>query len=130
MLARYFAKQTARRYGFENVTFTDEAMQTIIEYPWPGNIREMKHLIERAVLLNNGGELSSSALGLTNQPLKGNTDKSQDNYSKIEDMSLESAEFTLIKQALEKANGNVSKAARELDITRMALRFRMKKYNL
>ena len=130
MLARYFAKQTARRYGFENVTFTDEAMQTIIEYPWPGNIREMKHLIERAVLLNNGGELSSSALGLTNQPLKGNTDKSQDSHSKIEDMSLESAEFTLIKQALEKANGNVSKAARELDITRMALRYRMKKYNL
>jgi len=50
--------------------------------------------------------------------------------SNIEDMTLESAEYTLITQALDKANGNVSKAARELDITRMALRYRMKKYNL
>jgi DNA-binding NtrC family response regulator len=130
MLANHFAEQTARRYGFGNVTFTDDAIQTVMEYPWPGNIREMKHLIERAVLLNGGGELSSHALGLTSQTLNGNTGKTQESYSSIKDMSLESAELALIKQALDKANGNVSKAARELDITRMALRYRMKKYNL
>jgi len=130
MLANHFAEQTARRYGFGNVTFTDDAIQTVMEYPWPGNIREMKHLIERAVLLNGGGELSSHALGLTSQTLNGNTGKTQESYSTIKDMSLESAELALIKQALDKANGNVSKAARELDITRMALRYRMKKYNL
>ena len=130
MLANHFAEQTARRYGFGNVTFTDDAIQTVMEYPWPGNIREMKHLIERAVLLHGGGELSSHALGLTSQTLNGNTGKTQESYSSIKDMSLESAELALIKQALDKANGNVSKAARELDITRMALRYRMKKYNL
>ena len=129
ILAKHFAERTARRYGFENVTFTHGAIQTITEYPWPGNIREMKHLIERVVLLNNGGELSSSALGLTNRTLNDSTEKSQD-ILPTGDMTLESAELTLIQQALERANGNVSRAARELDITRMALRYRMKKYNL
>jgi len=130
MLATYFADQTAKRYGFSETKFSDEAVQAVMEYPWPGNVREMKHLIERAVLLNNGAELSSAALGLTNRTLFGHTEKSLSNDSSIEDMTLESAEFTLITQALDKANGNVSKAARELDITRMALRYRMKKYNL
>ena len=129
ILAKHFAERTARRYGFENVTFTHGAIQTITEYRWPGNIREMKHLIERVVLLNNGGELSSSALGLTNRTLNDSTEKSQDIFP-TGDMTLESAELTLIQQALERANGNVSRAARELDITRMALRYRMKKYNL
>ena len=130
MLARYFAEQTARRYGFENVGLSEEAVQTLVEYSWPGNVREMKHLIERAVLLNSGGELSSGSLGLTNRMVSGSTGQSQVGDSNIEDMTLESAEYTLITQALDKANGNVSKAARELDITRMALRYRMKKYNL
>ncbi|MCK5432492.1 MAG: sigma-54-dependent Fis family transcriptional regulator, partial [Gammaproteobacteria bacterium] len=130
MLAKYFAEQTSRRYGFEKATFSQDAVQTITEYTWPGNVREMKHLLERAVLLNSGGELSSSALGLTNRTLSGSTEKSTRSDSKFEDMSLESAEFTLIKQALERANGNVSRAARDLKITRMALRYRMGKYNL
>ena len=130
ILAKYFSEQTVRRYGFEKVSLSDEAVQALMEYSWPGNVRELKHLIERAVLLNSGGELSSDALGLTNSALSGHTENSQASDSNIEDMTLESAELTLITQALDKANGNVSKAARELDITRMAMRYRMKKYNL
>jgi transcriptional regulator with GAF, ATPase, and Fis domain len=130
MLVKYFAEQTSRRYGFENTTFTQDAIQAIMEYTWPGNVREMKHLLERAVLLNSGGELSSSALGLTNRSQSGSTKIATGSDSSFEEMSLESAEFTLIKQALERTNGNVSKAARDLKITRMALRYRMKKYNL
>ena len=130
ILAKYFAEQTARRYGFKNVSLSDDALQTLIEYSWPGNVREMKHLIERAVLLNSGSELSADSLGLTNRKVSKSKGKLQTEDSNIEDMTLESAEFTLITQALDKANGNVSKAARELDITRMALRYRMKKYNL
>ena len=81
-------------------------------------------------MLNGGGELSAGSLGLTNRMVSGGAGQPQASDSNIEDMTLESAEYTLITQALEKANGNVSKAARELDITRMALRYRMKKYNL
>lgn len=130
LLAEYFAKQTARRYGFEDIRFSDEAIEIIMEYSWPGNVREMKHLIERAVLLNQGEELSSVALGLTNLVFSGSTEKSDESHLGIQDMTLESAELTLIKQALERASGNVSKAARELNITRMALRYRIKKYRL
>jgi len=130
ILAKYFSNQTARRYGFENVGLSDETVQTLMEYSWPGNVREMKHLIERAVMLNGDGELSAESLGLTNRMVSGSKGQSQVGDSNIGDMTLESAEYTLITQALEKANGNVSRAARELDITRMALRYRMKKYNL
>ncbi len=132
LLARHFAGQTAKRYGFQSASFSEKAIEMIIEYPWPGNVREMKHLIERAVLLNGGGELSSAALGLSDRAASRGMDQSQaDNSSSgIEDLTLESAEFTLIKRALDRANGNVSRAARDLDITRMALRYRMKKYNL
>ena len=130
VLAKHFANQTARRYGFKDVIFSSEAIQTLMEYSWPGNVREMKHLIDRAVLLNNGGELSPIALGLTERIHNESTGISQETRTNLEDMTLESAEFTLISQALQRANGNVSKAARELNVTRMALRYRMKKYNL
>jgi two-component system, NtrC family, response regulator AtoC len=130
VLAKHFANQTARRYGFKDVTFNNEAIQNLMEYSWPGNVREMKHLIDRAVLLNSGGELSPNTLGLTDRIHNGNAGSSQATRTNLEDMTLESAEFTLISQALQRANGNVSKAARELNITRMALRYRMKKYNL
>lgn len=130
ILAEHFVDQIARRYGFGNVNLSKGAVQMMMEYHWPGNVREMKHLIERAVLLSNGREITSDSLGLTSRTLSGNTEKSSVSESNIEDMTLESAEFVLITQALDKAKGNVSKAARELDITRMALRYRMKKYNL
>ncbi len=130
VLAKYFVNQTVRRYGLKDVTFSDEAIKTLMEYSWPGNVREMKHVIDRAILLNNGGKLSPIALGLTERAHGGNMGATQVPGTDLEDMTLESAECKLISQALQRANGNVSRAARELNITRMALRYRMKKYNL
>jgi len=127
LLAEHFANQTARRYGLPETSFTDGAIEAISHYSWPGNVREMKHLLERAVLLNNGGEIDSDALSLDSSPRPDNT---TDLDQKIDQMTLDSAEMMLIKQALERTGGNVSKAARELGITRMALRYRMKKYDL
>ncbi len=128
-LAGYFAEQAGRRYGLNRVIFSHDAEQTMIAYPWPGNVREMKHVIERAILLNGGGEISSSALGLEAQSLPQKTAATGDS-GEGETKTLGSAELELIKQALERANGNVSKAARALNITRMALRYRIQKYNL
>lgn len=127
LLANRFAKQTAHRYGIESVQLSTSAEQAVMEYDWPGNIRELKHLIERAVLLSGGGEIQPDQLALENKkpaPVTSNGAVSND------DITLGEAELTLIKQALERTNGNVSRAARELGITRMALRYRMKKYNL
>jgi len=127
LLANSFAAQTARRYGIQGVQLSQAAESAVLDYAWPGNIRELKHLIERAVLLSGGGQIEPSDLALESRkpsPVKNHAENSG------QDLTLEEAELTLIKQALERTRGNVSRAARELGITRMALRYRMKKYNL
>jgi two-component system, NtrC family, response regulator AtoC len=125
LLAEHFASHTARRYGIEFEGFVEEAEESLLDYSWPGNVREMKHLIERAVLLSGGGVLEADVLGLD----KKSVSKSEESEIN-EDITLGEAELKLIKQALERTNRNVSKAARELGITRMALRYRIKKYDL
>lgn len=125
LLARHFAVQTARRYGLGFGGFSEDAEDSLQHYRWPGNIREMKHLLERAVLLSGGGVLEDELLQL-DTPSEGKLDKKELD----DDMTLGEAELQLITQALERTNRNVSKAARELGITRMALRYRMKKYDL
>ncbi len=126
ILANHFANQTAKRYGLKPPVFTSDAEQALMNYPWPGNVREMKHLLERVVLLAGGGELTSDMLAL----VPGSVKTESDSAASLTDMTLDSAEMLLIKQALDRTNGNVSRAARELGTTRMALRYRMKKYNL
>ena len=85
----------------------------------------MKHLLERAVLLSGGGVLEEEFLSLDKK-----TSAKAEEVDINEDLTLGEAELQLIKQALERTNRNVSKAARELGITRMALRYRIKKYDL
>ncbi|MCZ6803546.1 MAG: sigma-54 dependent transcriptional regulator [Proteobacteria bacterium] len=125
LLANHFASQTSRRYGLKFEGLSDEAIELLKEYSWPGNVRELKHLIERAVLLSGGGMLDVNMLGLGNK-----SETKSDGHEINDDLTLGEAELHLIKQALKRTNRNVSKAARELDITRMALRYRIKKYNL
>lgn len=125
LLATHFATHTAKRYGLMFEGFSDEAGDTLLDYLWPGNVREMKHLLERAVLLSGGGELDASILNLDKKPSLKSEEKEMN-----DDLTLGEAELHLIKQALERTNRNVSKASRELGITRMALRYRIKKYDL
>ncbi len=125
LLAKHFVAQTAKRYGLQIPDLSKQAEQAILEYHWPGNVREMKHLIERAVLLSGGETIDSDQLALVNKTKEANIQ-----IDAQEDMTLGEAELNLIEQALEKNDGNVSRAARELGITRMALRYRMKKYDL
>jgi len=124
LLANYYANQTSKRYGLSFEGFSKEVLKQIKEYSWQGNVRELKHLIERAVLLSSGGVLDTNVLNLDKNK------KSNDENEINNDITLGEAELQLIKSALERTNRNVSKAARELGITRMALRYRIKKYNL
>lgn len=127
VLARHFIQQTAKRYGLMETKLSKDAEISIMNYQWPGNVREMKHYLERIVLLNGGGEITAEALSL---PSGSGNKTTNSNLGDLADITLDSAELMLIKQALERTNWNVSRAARELGITRMALRYRMKKYNL
>ena len=124
LLANYFANLTSKRYGLIFEGFSKDALKEIKEYSWQGNVRELKHLIERAVLLSGGEVLDVNVL---------NIEKNEKSINESEinnDITLGEAELQLIQSALERTNRNVSKAARELGITRMALRYRIKKYNL
>ena len=124
LLANYFANLTSKRYGLIFEGFSKDALKEIKEYSWQGNVRELKHLIERAVLLSGGGILDVNVF---------NIEKNEKSINESEinnDITLGEAELQLIQSALERTNRNVSKAARELGITRMALRYRIKKYNL
>ncbi len=124
LLAKHFAAQTAQRYTVPVPEFTEECRDSMLAYEWPGNVRELKHMIERSVLLSGGNEITSEML-----QLKTSVTDPKDTILD-ESATLESAELMLIQQAMQRTQGNVSKAARELGVTRMALRHRLKKYNL
>lgn len=128
LLVEHFTRQTASRYGLSNITISPDGEKALLDYHWPGNVRELKHLIERAVLLSSEGKISAETLMLnTADKTTTATDK---NVLNLENMTLEAAEKYMLEQALSRTGNNVSEAARQLGVTRMAMRYRMQKYNL
>lgn len=131
LLARHYADRTAHRYGLKTVSFSNDAEQALLDYRWPGNVRELRHIVERAVLLSGGEEIRCAGLGLIggdHEPPVEQCPAAGLATDLATDITLERAEYNLIRQALERTGGNVSQAARDLGITRMALRYRMKKH--
>ncbi len=127
LLAEYFIQQTAKRYGLGDMTLGNDAAIALMAYSWPGNVRELKHLIERAVLLSGDKEIGVSALML---PSESGSSVSPDSSMSFDNMTLDEVERMLIVNALSRTNDNVSEAARQLGVTRMAMRYRMQKYEL
>jgi len=127
LLADAFAEHTAQRYGIANVQFSADARASLSAYAWPGNVRELRHVIERASLLCTDGKIGAGDLLL---PRTADSASSAPPPSDLTGLTLDEAERLLIESALERCDSNVSAAARELGITRMAMRYRMKKYNL
>ncbi len=125
VLANHFATQTVRRYHLPPPQFSQEAIDALARSAWPGNARELKHLVERAVLLSGGALIGTDVLGL---PSGANT--LSDPAQEIEGLTLDAAEKRLIERVLAETSGNVSEAARRLGVTRMVMRYRMKKYGL
>ena len=99
-------------------------MDVLTTHRWPGNIRELQHTIERGVILADGEEIKASDFNLTDAPSAQNLKAIPDNFN------LKEIERLLIEKALEKHQGNISKAAKELGLTRAALYRRMEKYDL
>ena len=96
-------------------------MQSLCDYPWPGNIRELDHCVERAVLMAQGAAVQVSDLGL---------DASRAASPRIEEMSLEEVECLLIRKSLVRHEGNVMRAAAALGLSRSALYRRMNRHGL
>jgi DNA-binding NtrC family response regulator len=121
LLAQHFLGRHSQHYRKNLTGFDEAAVQTLLSHPWPGNVRELDHCIERAVLMAQGNLVRASDLGLRS---------ARESSYRIEDMSLEDVEAFLIKKALSRCEGNVSRAADMLGLSRSALYRRLEKYKL
>src|SRR5438876_213488 len=120
-LAHHFLRQHAQRYRKNITGFEPAAMQALLDHPWPGNIRELDHAVERGVLMAQGSIIRLGELGLRFD---------RDQTSRVEDMSVEEVEGFLIKKAMARFDGNVSQAAKALGLSRSALYRRLQRYGL
>jgi DNA-binding NtrC family response regulator len=105
------------------VTSITEAAIDKLEYDWPGNVRELENVIERSLVMATGEKLDPSDIRL-DMALRPRQAAAGD-YSLPSGLSLDQYEQEIIKQALKKADGNKSQAARLLGLTRNALRYRL-----
>jgi DNA-binding NtrC family response regulator len=119
LLANHFLGSYAQRYRKRIAGFDSAALQSMMDHPWPGNIRELAHAVERAVLLAQGDHIAAIDLGLR---------QARKAEMRLEDMSLEQVEDALIRKALARFGGNVSQAAKALGLSRSALYRRLERH--
>ena len=118
LLATHFLEVFKKKYNKTNLRLSKRALDRLTQYPWPGNIRELSHSIERAVILQSDELLQPDHFHLTNETIL------------AENLNLLENEKSLIIKALEKNNGNITHASKSLGIDRLALYRRMEKYGL
>ena len=123
LLANHFLKMFSAKYKKQIKGFHREAMIKLEAYSWPGNVRELRHAIERAVILTDQKILQTSDFWLT---------KSQRKEKKVEleTFNIDEVEKSIIKKVLNKYKGNITKAAKELGLTRASLYRRLEKYDI
>lgn len=120
-LARYFLIKYGNKYHKKGLMLSDQALKKLQGYLWPGNIRELQHTIEKAVILAETKVLQADDF-LLNKPAA--------NTSALENITLDEAERLLIQNSLKRNNANLSAVATELGITRPTLYSKIKKYGL
>ena len=129
-LAHHFLERFRAKYGRPVQRIEAEARDLLRAYPWPGNVRELSHVIERAVLWSQGPALDIEHLALDTPAAGAADDGRAGSGSRPAGMDLEQWERSLIEQALREADGNQTRAAQHLGISRDTLRYRLKKYGL
>jgi DNA-binding NtrC family response regulator len=126
-LVNLFISRFAADSGKPVKSITPEAMQILVNYHWPGNVRELQNIIERACALAKGTVLEAADIHLDVRPAKAANGTSG---FLPEGMTLEHWEDEMIREALRRANGNKSQAARLLGLSRNALRYRLSKIGI
>ncbi len=119
-LAAFFLKKYSLKYRKPDIGFSEQAKEKLLNYTFPGNVRELQHAIEKAVILCEGNQLQAHDFLFY----------TIDNEPEIADLTLDEMEFRLIQNALKKQNGNLTAVAAQLKITRQTLYNKMKKYDL
>lgn len=124
VLADHFLKSYANKYRKQFNGFKSNAMQLLQQYSWPGNIRELQHAIERAIIMSDGDELDSrDFFFLSAKP-------SPEKITASHTYNLDEVEKNMVQKAIDKNGGNISKAAKDLGLTRASLYRRLEKYGL
>jgi DNA-binding NtrC family response regulator len=125
-LANHFVRKLAPDAGCEVESITDAAMEKLIAYHWPGNVRELENVIERSLVMATGAQLDVADIKLESAPRpRSHAAGAGDPPFLPDGMTLDQYEQEIIKEALRRADGNKSQAARLLGLTRNALRYRL-----
>jgi len=122
-MADYFLNCYVARYERSNMKFSRDALNAMKTYSWPGNIRELEHSIEKAVILADRNIIQSEDLYMKKAPHQ------QPGTAEIP-LAFDYHEKDLIRKALLKNSGNLTDAARDLGISRPTIYHKMKKYGL
>lgn len=138
LLAEYFLREYCAQHAKPEMRLSEEAVSLLDAFHWPGNVRELKNVIERAVLLSENDTIQSSDLSIDRRqnPAAETNAVRVDEHGLIDiaipdwGLSLEDVERQIIVAALAKTDGNVSRAAALLHLTRYTLRYRMKKHGI
>ena len=126
-LANHFIKKLAPESGSQVEAITPAAMEKLMSYHWPGNVRELENVIERSLVLCRGRQLDAGDIKLESAP---RPRAQNETHFLPEGMTLDQSEQDLIREALRRADGNKSQAARLLGLTRNALRYRLTQMGL
>jgi transcriptional regulator with PAS, ATPase and Fis domain len=145
-LAEFFVRHYSREFRKPIDGLAEELRRILLNYDWPGNVRELKNALERAMILEEGRTLTPSYLPIRvtapasvapGPAAAGETWRTVGDGRRVPvwdipagGTSLEEVERMLVEQALKQARGNQSEAARLLDVSRDALRYKMKKFRL
>ncbi|MDQ2177701.1 sigma-54 dependent transcriptional regulator [Marinifilum sp. D714] len=122
IIGEYFLKQFAQKYGKKLPVIHPEAKEKLVSYSWPGNIRELRHCMERAIILTDSEVLQSKDFHL----------EQKDSHVSFgsKPMSLEEGERVIIENSLKRNRGNISQVAKELNVGRQTLYRKIEKYNI
>lgn len=124
LLLDHFTKIYAAKYNKPVHRISSGTLQSLAGYHWPGNIRELQHAVERAIIMSDGDSLEMENFFLASPP------SSEKSSLSVEDYNLESVEQSVIERVLRIRQGNISHAAKDLGLTRASLYRRMEKYGL
>jgi len=123
LLVDHFLKRYIKKYNKPSKRVSPAALKMLEKYRWPGNVRELRHAIERAVILSDENTLLPANFPLTAKETPGGG-------LVFDKFNLEDVEKVVIRKAVDKHSGNISRAARELGLTRTSLYRRLEKYGI
>ncbi len=124
LLAEHFLQTYARKYNMPSKRIHESALKRLESHNWPGNIRELQHAVERAVIMSDNNVLMAQDFFLNQK------EEPESHDTMVSSTNLEETEKILIRKVIDKHGGNISKAAKELGLTRASLYRRIEKYGL